>query len=254
MLTKEKLYSNVSTIRKEISKLGTEGAKRAERLHLVACSALNHANETGDLSLVTHMLNAFGKAENPNEFRYWVSKVSTTGVTVEEVKSNTGEVTDYTLKTPEGAKSNIDFRTKDKVFIQREEDKENGIKYSVKGGINIDAAMKLSWFDEVRVREQREAIFNGAEFIQSAWNILERRIKQAKKVSQDEKQSAEVRAEALAALRILESMEQAAISGASVDKEKPDFGKVIEFRKREVTKPDNDGDNNQEEKLQLRKH
>lgn len=66
------LITKTADFDKEALALKNEGKSRQDRLHLYACSALNHANKYGDPFYLTSLLEALSASERPQELKYWV--------------------------------------------------------------------------------------------------------------------------------------------------------------------------------------
>ena len=146
-----KIVTKVSTLNNRIQAFAEQGKARATEAHTLAVSCLNHANEHGDLTLLTRLYHSFGKTENPAEFRYWLSEMS--GKRIKWDKEQEG-------------------------FAQKSKEDP------VLGNMDIERAKKEAWWDMQKVKENRE--FNPEKDAKGVASMLERHAKEARQAGEDD--------------------------------------------------------------------
>lgn len=140
-------------IASSIAAFARQGKTRQQKAHQLAVSALNHANEHGDTTLLSRLYHAFGKTENPNEFRYWV-----------RVMSNKA----------------IGWDKETKSFKQRSKGTP------VKDGCDIDKAVSTPWWNMDEVNEGRNKAFDPVKDTSSVLSILKRHCSEAEQAGEKE--------------------------------------------------------------------
>lgn len=142
----ERDFNNLPTVQKDIQRMldTTFKAKAdmAEDIFFLAVACLNHANISGDLTLLSNMYNAYPQKEKAeaNIFRYWVGIMSTPGQKIVDDADKGGKVPSVNVN-----KSMIVWNEDKKQFVKRETITVDGKKQNTPNmPHSIDAEVELA--------------------------------------------------------------------------------------------------------------